>query len=75
MAPVTDTSATEGAIRNISPVLVLKTLPFLRSTEMSFRGWNMPGPFRPEAMLFVRRIIPGKNKAAITIRINPAIFR
>jgi hypothetical protein len=70
---VTVTSVTEGAMRKIIPAVLLNTLPFLTSTARSFNGWKMPGPRRPEAMLFVLRMIPGKKRAAITIRTKPAI--
>jgi hypothetical protein len=66
-------SVIEGAMRKIMPVVVLNTLPFRRSTRISLIGWKTPGPFRPEAMLFDRRIIPGKKRAEITMSTKPAI--
>jgi len=39
------------------------------------KGWKIPGPFRPDAMLLVRKIMPGKKKAEISIRMKPAIVR
>jgi hypothetical protein len=62
-----------GATWNIKPEDLLKTLPFINKTLISLIGCNIPGPFRPENMLFVRRIIPGKKIAAINININPTI--
>ncbi len=35
----------------------------------------MPGPFRPDEMLFVRTITPGKKIADIKIRLNPIIVK
>jgi len=75
MAPVTVARVTDGAILKIRPVVSLNTLPFLNRTAISFHGWNIPGPLRPEAMLFVRRITPGKKKAATAMSTNPAIIR
>ncbi|OPZ55315.1 MAG: hypothetical protein BWY89_01379 [Bacteroidetes bacterium ADurb.BinA012] len=75
MAPMTVARVIDGAILKIRPVVSLNTLPFLSRRERSFHGWNIPGPLRPEAMLFVRRITPGKKRAATTMSIKPAIIR
>lgn len=66
-------NAITGAIWKIMPVVPLNTLPFLRRTAISFSGWKIPGPLRPDAILFVRRMIPGKNSADMNIRITPGI--
>jgi hypothetical protein len=62
-----------GDSRKIKLVVVLITLPFLSRTQMFFQGWKSPGPFRPLAILFTRRMIPGKNNAVSTASNNPVI--
>ena len=74
-AQSTEARDTAGAILNIIPVVLLKTLPFLNSTARSFMGWKIPGPLRPDAMLLVLSIIPGKNTAASNMESNPARIR
>jgi hypothetical protein len=64
-----------GATWNINPVVVLKTLPFLNSKATSLTGCKIPGPFRPDAILLARNIIPGKKKPVINMRIKPVIIR
>jgi len=36
-------------------------------------GCNTPGPFLPDITLFVRRIIPEKNRLVKNMRIKPII--
>jgi len=64
-----------GAIWKMKPVEVLNTEPFLNRIAISFTGWKRPGPFRPEAILFVRTINPGKKRAARAVKRIPAIIR
>lgn len=70
---MTEAREITGATWKIIPVVVLNTLPFLTRTPASLKGCRIPGPLRPDAMLLVRRIIPGKNIADINIIISPAI--
>jgi hypothetical protein len=64
----------DGATWNMRPLDLLKTLPFISKTLISFSGWVMPGPFLPENILLVLSIIPGKNRAASNMSINPIIL-
>jgi hypothetical protein len=58
-----------GAILKMTLVVSLYIAPFLNNLTTSFTGCISPGPFLPEVMLFVRRIIPEKKMLQNSIKI------
>jgi hypothetical protein len=54
-------------------VVLLITLPFCIRSAIFFHGCIIPGPLRPLARLFTRRIKPGKKRTVRSARIKPVI--